>query len=266
MSTPGAKTLLTELRKDLILAYQTLEHDSGRSAIHNYRVLVKRLRAFLALRRFILGTDIHTQQRKRLKRIYHCAGDIREAQLLRTELRDLGEASEIQDLRRRLKKKIRRKKKELDRLLAELPVKKFKRWLKRWFLFLEDVPEEALPVVCEAYLTTELLHIRQVRSHMPTSESLHRLRKSLKRRHYLHELCYVPATSQVTIEGERLPQATRALGSWHDQYVLYHLIRDELHHPEWIQEHFARLLESEEKALKAIDHWLAWAPPSPAMN
>lgn len=210
--------------KKLRRYYRRLIKHCSEEDNHNFRVEIKKLRAFIRL--VNLCHPEHLQKiTKSIKEFYHIAGDIRNLQLHNKRMEHLCEDLLIEEpglYLQCLDKEIKKKKKALNEAAKQVTFKKFRKEL------INETPEELTSDIKITFVKNSLSYFAQLLILLSSNEEvLHEIRKLLKDLMYNYEYLH-PYVSTMMPAGlndiPALEKLTAALGDYHDLTVGVYLL------------------------------------------
>jgi CHAD domain-containing protein len=243
-------------RADLIgniLADYGNDHDV--ETIHRLRVAMKKNRAVIALLSSLFPERSDEIKRwKIFKKVFRCAGEMRETQLLLTRVKELPLDRKIRaQLRHELESELKRQKGKFDHAVDQFDEKGDRKLLRKIHLLKWERKKETPKHALEKYSNGFLEKIRKMVSGKLGEEELHEARKHLK-----VLLAIIPfmdcenGKESSRAVYSKIEHAAEVLGQWHDGQVMKLFLRRFMRKNKIRDRQFDNILSNLDRADKAM--------------
>ncbi len=236
------KTRISGRLKKIVSLSKKSASGFGQDDIHDFRVSVKKLRAFLRLLNTEWGDPPVLKIPKPLRKFYHRAGDVRNLQVQIETIKSLGRGKPIAGYLELLQQELEESKRQMD---ASLPSSTRLDYEEKKLD--HDLPPKLNKKIISDFVLQKKGAILNILNEEKTDENLHELRKILKDLMYNEKWIEGIATLDTFPITSDLKTMTDLLGDHQDLFMHLHYLQ-----PAYLD----KLEEPEKKTLTAIGELL----------
>ncbi len=210
------KNYINELWHSMQANYEAFVETGSQENLHQFRVFVKKLRAFIVLLDDAREQDKLTRAFKPLKKIFRHGGKIREAyiNLQLSSHYDLKNEDFIQQQVNEIEKEI---------INFKLNARKYHKILKQVHQAIEEELKETQNDRINNFYNNQLAQIASTLEKLEFTEVLHNCRKQIKTLVYNRKVVGKALNGNLNLNAGYLDQLQEHIGNWHDTVIAIQL-------------------------------------------
>ena len=210
------KNYVNELWESINSNFEAFVDTGSQENLHQFRVYVKKLRAFIVLLDDALKQDKLARAFKPIKKIFKHAGKIREAYI------NLQMSSHY-DLKNEEFVQLQVNEIEREVINFRLNAKKYQKILKQVYESIGEELQETRNDRINDFYHHQLTHIASTLEKIEFTEVLHDCRKQIKTLVYNRKIVGKALDGKLNFNAEYLDQLQEHIGNWHDTVVAIQL-------------------------------------------
>ena len=210
------KNYIDELWQSMLSNYEAFVETGSQENLHQFRVHVKKLRAFIALLDDVLKQEKLTRAFKPVKKVFRHSGKIREAyiNLQLSSQYDLKNADFIQQQVDEIEREV---------INFKLNAKKYHKILRQAHESIGEELQETRNDRINDFYHHQLTQIASTLEKIRFTEELHDCRKQIKTLVYNRKVVGKALNGKLNLNADYLDQLQEHIGDWHDTVIAIQL-------------------------------------------